>query len=225
MMPTPIRLPSSCSLVSLWIKVLLGLSGMRAENFHAAGLLRCASRDCLLTGGKMEGSFIIMSFRVDHIFISREHNYFGHYGKPAGETPIEELQEAEFVEGKGIQGDRFFGYKEDYKGQVTLFSSEVYEDVCRQFPEAGQLRGPEVFRRNVVVSGVDLNSLIGKEFEIQGVLFLGMSECTPCEWMDQAFCPGTESALKGRGGLRAKILRSGKIRVESPPAASEDAAE
>lgn len=173
----------------------------------------------------MEGSFSIMSFRVDHIFISPEHNYFGHYGQPAGVAPMVELQEAEFVEGKGIRGDRFFGYKEDYKGQVTLFAAEVYEDVCRKFPEAGKSHGPEVFRRNVIVSGVDLNSLIGKEFEIQGVLFLGMSECSPCEWMDQAFGPGTESALKGRGGLRAKILRGGKICVADPETKSADQAE
>lgn len=154
-----------------------------------------------------------MSFRVAHIFISREHNFFGHYGKAPGNEPVVAVQEAELVEGQGIKGDRFFDYKQDYKGQVTFFSSEVYDDLCRMFPEAGETSGPGVFRRNVIVSGVDLNTLIGKEFEIQGVRFLGMSECSPCEWMNQAFCPGAEAALKGRGGLRAKILRGGTIHV------------
>jgi MOSC domain-containing protein YiiM len=74
---------------------------------------------------------------------------------------------------------------------------------------------PSVFRRNIITSGVDLNSLIGQEFEIQGVRFRGMAECSPCEWQDQAFAPGTEEALQGRGGLRAKILTDGVLRVSA----------
>jgi MOSC domain-containing protein YiiM len=72
-----------------------------------------------------------------------------------------------------------------------------------------------VFRRNVVVEGLDLNSLIGAEFEVQGVRFLGTQEAAPCEWMDLAFCPGACDALKGRGGLRARILSDGVLRVDS----------
>lgn len=160
-----------------------------------------------------------MDFRVTHIFISRGHNYFGHYGKEPGSEPAEEVKEAVLVAGRGILGDRFFDYKENYKGQVTFFSSEVYADLCLHFPEAAKTKGPESFRRNIVVAGVDLNDLIGQEFEIQGVRFLGVCECSPCEWMDQAFCPGTEEFLKGRGGLRAKILNDGVIRVTHDSAA------
>lgn len=152
-----------------------------------------------------------MTLRLAHIFISRGHNYFGHYGKSPGTEPIVEVGEAELVEGSGIKGDRFFDFKENYKGQVTFFSSEVYEDLCRLFPEMSEKRSPGVFRRNLIVSGVDLNELIGVEFEFQGLRFLGVCECSPCEWMDQAFSPGAEAALKGRGGLRAKILRGGVL--------------
>ena len=152
-----------------------------------------------------------MNCRLVHIFISREHNFFGEYGKSAGIEPIVEVEEVELVEGKGIKGDRFFDFKENYKGQVTFFSSEVYDDLCRLFPEAAKRHGPGAFRRNLIVRGVDLNSLIGKEFEIQGVRFLGMSECSPCEWMNKAFAPGAKAALKGRGGLRAKILSGGML--------------
>ena len=77
------------------------------------------------------------------------------------------------------------------------------------------LPAPSVYRRNVITRGVDLNTLIGVEFEIQGVRFLGNSECSPCYWMDQAFGPGAEAALKGRGGLRAKILTDGVLRVDA----------
>jgi MOSC domain-containing protein YiiM len=69
-----------------------------------------------------------------------------------------------------------------------------------------------VYRRNLVVREVDLNALIGREFEVQGVRFLGMAEAKPCYWMDEAFAPGAEEALKGQGGLRAKVLTSGTLR-------------
>jgi len=66
-------------------------------------------------------------------------------------------------------------------------------------------------RRNVTTRGVDLNELIGQDIELQGVRFLGMEECRPCYWMDRAFAPGSHEFLKGRGGLRAKILTDGKL--------------
>jgi MOSC domain-containing protein YiiM len=59
--------------------------------------------------------------------------------------------------------------------------------------------------------GVDLNELIGEQFEIDGVKFLGVAECSPCRWMDKAFCPGAEKFLRGNGGLRAKILTNGVV--------------
>jgi MOSC domain-containing protein YiiM len=147
---------------------------------------------------------------IEHIYISRAHNYFGHHGQPAGDAPVEEVTEASLVAGQGIESDRFFGFKTDYKGQITFFSREVYDALCAQFQVWD--RPPSVFRRNVIISGADLNALIGKEFEIQGIRFLGAAECSPCYWMDKAFHPGTEDALKGRGGLRARILSSGVLR-------------
>ena len=147
---------------------------------------------------------------VEHLYISPEHNYFGHHGQPAGQSPVIELDEASLVAGKGIEGDRFFGWKEDYKGQITFFSHEVYKDLCASLNVTDT--PPSVFRRNVIVSGIDLNSLIGQEFILQGIRFRGICECSPCHWMDQAFHPGAESALKGRGGLRARILTSGILR-------------
>lgn len=153
----------------------------------------------------------IMSIQVEHIFISPDHNYYGHHEQPPGETPVTSLQAVECVAGSGLVGDRFFDYKSDYRGQVTFFSAEVHSDLCARFKVSN--RGPEVFRRNIIVSGVDLNTLIGRDFTLQGVRFLGMCECTPCHWMEQAFCPGAEEAMRGRGGLRAKILSSGMLRV------------
>lgn len=146
-----------------------------------------------------------------HLFISPEHNFFGHHGQPAGEHPIIEVAELHCVAARGVKGDRFFDFKPDYKGQITFFAEEVYDELCAAL--AVRDKSPAVFRRNVITRGVDLNSLIDREFEIQGVRFFGTGECSPCYWQDGAFAPGAEAALKGRGGLRAKILTDGVLRV------------
>src|SRR5205085_9157374 len=66
---------------------------------------------------------------------------------------------------------------------------------------------------NGIVSGVELNDLIGAEFSIQGVRLRGTAHCKPCYWLDQAVAPGTEKFLQGNGGLRAQILSDGVIVV------------
>lgn len=146
---------------------------------------------------------------ISHIFISPGHNYFGHHAQPAGEHPIFEVDRIECVAGQGIRGDRFFGFKPDYKGQITFFSLEVFESLRRDLnlPHVQ----PAATRRNVMVRGVDLNTLIGEEFEIQGLRFAGTTECSPCYWMNSALGPGAEEWLKGRGGLRARILTDGLL--------------
>jgi len=121
-----------------------------------------------------------------------------------------ETSEIECVAGHGIRGDRYFDFRDDYKGQITFFSLEVFDELCR----AMQIHdcSPALARRNVITRSVDLNELIGQEFEVQGVRFLGTEECRPCYWMDSVFAPGAQQFLKGRGGLRARILTDGLLR-------------
>ena len=73
-----------------------------------------------------------------------------------------------------------------------------------------------VFRRNVIVEGIGLKEWLGRRFTFQGVEFEGCQECKPCHWMDRAVADGTEDFLKGqfRGGLRARIITSGVLRVD-----------
>jgi len=149
--------------------------------------------------------------KIHHLYISSGHNYFGHYGKPAGKNVMVECEQIECIAGKGVIGDRFFDYKQDYKGQITFFSLEVYQSLLKKLGVEGVC--PSAVRRNVVVSGVDLNSLIGQEFELQGVQFSGSAECSPCFWMDEAIAPGAEDFLQGQGGLRARILTDGVLKL------------
>lgn len=148
---------------------------------------------------------------IRQIFISPGHNYFGHHGRPADEHPLNEVSTIECIAGRGIRDDRFYDHDKNYKGQVTFFSAEVFADLVRHFGITTKSAG--VLRRNIIVSGINLHELIGREFVIQGVRFRGTSYCKPCYWLDQAFAPGTEEFLKENGGLRAQILSDGEISV------------
>ncbi len=145
------------------------------------------------------------------IYLSLGHNFFGRHNKAALEHQIVSVSEVDCVAGSGLVGDRFFDYKPGYKGQVTFFSSEVFDSLCEGLGVCE--RDPALLRRNVLTRGVDLNALIGKNFSIQGVVFEGTEECRPCYWMDTALAPGAEAALRGQGGLRARILEGGTLRV------------
>ena len=151
--------------------------------------------------------------RVEQLFLSPGHNFFGHHGQPAGEHPIMAVGEVECVAGRGLRGDRYFDYKQDYKGQITFFAMEVIEALRVELkrPDAQ----PQATRRNAFVRGADLPSLIDKEFEVQGVRFVGVEESRPCDWMNSALGPGAKEWLHGRGGLRCRILTDGMLRRDS----------
>lgn len=151
---------------------------------------------------------------IEALYISPGHNYFGRHGQAPGEHPVVAVPAVECVAGRGLVGDRFLDYKDDYAGQITFFAGEVYDEIRRTLNQPD--RSAAVFRRNVLTRGADLNALIGQEFEVQGVRFAGVRECSPCYWMDQAFAPGAEAWLKGRGGLRARILSSGRLKADTP---------
>lgn len=151
---------------------------------------------------------------IRHLYISPGHNYRGHHGQEPGTYPILEVDSIECVAGKGLVGDRYFAEKEDFKGQITFFAIEVHRQLCTKFGHPDT--PPSVYRRNVITENLDLNALIGREFNLQGIHFLGTEECRPCYWMDRAVSSGAEDAMKGQGGLRAKILATGILHRNGP---------
>jgi MOSC domain-containing protein YiiM len=154
---------------------------------------------------------VLTALVLHRIFISGGHSYFGRHGLGAADFPIREVSEVECVAGRGLRGDRFFDYKANYAGQVTLFSLEVFDQLRAElnFPHAS----PAALRRNLLVSGTDLAALAGQSFELQGVQLEGCGEAKPCYWMNEAIGPGVEAWLKGRGGLRCRILSDGWLRT------------
>ncbi|MCS1410647.1 MAG: hypothetical protein M2R45_03842 [Verrucomicrobia subdivision 3 bacterium] len=143
------------------------------------------------------------------LFVAAGHQFVGRHGKEPLTYVMEARETIECVAGKGIMGDRFFDYKPNYKGQLTFFSEEVYLKLKRQL--SVEMKSSAVFRRNVLVSGIDLNPLIGKRFGLGEVEFEGVEEASPCYWMDRAFGEGAAAALRGQGGLRVRILSDGKL--------------
>lgn len=152
---------------------------------------------------------------LEAIWISPGNDFRGHHGGPRGDHGITALNEVECVAGMGLKGDRYFGYKEDFKGQVTFFDAAAVDAIRGQFnrPDLSS----SVFRRNLIVRGVRLEDWVGKRFRFQGIEFEGSEECKPCYWMDEAVAPGVEEFMTSRfrGGLRAKILTDGWLRVST----------
>lgn len=158
----------------------------------------------------MDGDGSMMPVEICHLYISPGHNFVGHHGREPSDHPALEVGSIECVAARGIRADRYFDFKDDYKGQITFFSLDVFDELCGELRVQGI--APGAVRRNVVTRDVDLNELIDQDFEIQGVRFHGTEESRPCYWMDRAIAPGTQQFLKGRGGLRARILSDGVLR-------------
>jgi MOSC domain-containing protein YiiM len=151
---------------------------------------------------------------IHHIFISPGHNYFGRPKDGPGSHATVDVAEVEAVAGQGLAGDRYFGVAAHYDAQVTFVAWEVFQALQVEFGRDNW--SPILMRRNIVIEGVPLNQLIGQPFTLDfgdhQVEFLGAKHCAPCAWMDAMLVPGAQKFLRGRGGLRARIISSGRIR-------------
>lgn len=151
-----------------------------------------------------------VKIRIHDIWISPGHDFKGRHRLGRLQHGISRVAEVACDAGLGLVGDRYHGERPGSKTQVTFLSHEVVDDMRR----ALGIDNPDysALRRNILVSGVDLNALVGKTFSIGGAVFEGVEECSPCYWMDKAVAPGAHAFLKGRGGLRCRILASGILR-------------
>jgi MOSC domain-containing protein YiiM len=150
---------------------------------------------------------------IHHIFISPGHNYFGRPKHGPGDHATLDVAQVEAVAGQGLVGDRYFGVPAHYDAQITLVAWEVFRALQAEFGRTDW--SPILMRRNVVIEGVPLNQLIGQPFTLDfgdhTVELLGAKHCAPCAWMDAMLAPGAQKFLRGRGGLRARIVQGGVI--------------
>jgi len=131
-----------------------------------------------------------------------------------------EVVEARLVNNKGIVGDRFFGVEKfkmpngnlKFFGKsrnVSLISLDVLNNINIKF----KLSGGDI-RRNLVVSGINLESLVDKNFKIGNVEFLGVDVCKGCKHIEEINnIKGLAKELFFKGGIRAKVLNDGVIKI------------
>jgi len=131
---------------------------------------------------------------------------------------MQPLADVEATAGIGLNGDRyaagtgFYSDRPTDSGarEVTLFEAEVLDALRSE--HAIEL-SPSEHRRNLTVRGVQLNTLIGQRFTVGEVMLEGVKDCPPCDHLQELVGKPVLQPLLERGGLRARILQSGTIRV------------
>jgi MOSC domain-containing protein YiiM len=138
---------------------------------------------------------------VVHIFVASKRG-----------APMSAQQSVEALTEVGLTGDRYSEEKNrrspDY--QVTLIELENIE----AFTQASGLPlTPDMPRRNIVTSGIRLNELCGKRFRVGRARFEGLELCEPCSLFAKRTHREVSQFFVGKGGLRARIVSGGEIRV------------
>ncbi len=133
---------------------------------------------------------------------------------PGNRQPIEPRDEVTVAVGTGVEGDYHSKKKPGGDRQVTLIQAEHFAVIAANTGRDSVC--PELFRRNIVVRGVDLPALIGRRFRIGEALLEGTGPCTPCSRMDENLGAGGRLAMSGLGGLTAIVIEPGHIRRGDP---------
>lgn len=135
---------------------------------------------------------------------------------PNATDTLKDLEQVRAVEGKGLEGDRYYNRtgtysdKHDESREATFIESEALEALAGDYHV--ELKGAES-RRNISTRGVALNHLVGKEFKVGEATFRGIRLCEPCTHLEEVSGKKVLKGLIHRGGLRAQIVKSGLIHV------------
>lgn len=128
--------------------------------------------------------------------------------RPAHREPMAALAEGQARAGEGLDGDR---YTKDGKRQVTLIQAE-------HLPVIGRLAGweedlePALLRRNLVIGGISLLALKEGRFRVGEAVLEGTGPCHPCARMEEVLGEGGYNAVRGHGGITARVVVAGRIR-------------
>jgi hypothetical protein len=146
--------------------------------------------------------------RIVELLVSPQRRLDGRPGPLSEPLPDETVARIEIRAGLGVVGDRYFNRRAHREASVTIMAAEALE------PWGGGLAGA---RRNVLLSGVDVDSATGRTLHLdsgEGVVVLRLhSRAHPCAWLDQTVGPGAWAGLRGRGGMRCEPLSDGVLRV------------
>ena len=148
----------------------------------------------------------------------------------AASEPMQSLQTATAFAGTGLAGDRyrngvgFYSQVPTDPGarELTLIAEEALGEVTA---ETGIEIPLHEHRRNITTRGIDVDALLGQHFRIGEVICEGVRACPPCNHLDELTGKPLLKPLAHRGGLRARIVRGGELRVGDriEPIPTEDA--
>ena len=130
--------------------------------------------------------------------------------RPSRDVPMQVLTRVEALIDRGLKDDRT-GDKSraGNKRQVTLIQAEHLEVIARLLRQGAI--DPALLRRNIVVAGINLLALKGQRFRIGEALLEMSGECHPCSKMELQLGDGGYNAMRGHGGITARVVEGGGI--------------
>jgi len=131
--------------------------------------------------------------------------------RPERRADLRVVDEVQAEAGRGLHGDRAMSYTANGKRQVTLIQAEHLPVIAALLGRAEL--GPALLRRNLVIAGLNLLALSGQQFTLGEGLFEMTGPCHPCSRMEKVLGPGGYNAMRGHGGITARILRSGRLKL------------
>ncbi|MEX1666885.1 MOSC domain-containing protein [Zhongshania arctica] len=130
--------------------------------------------------------------------------------RPARKEPMVAVSQTLAIADRGLRGDRRLEGSKGSARQVSIISVEFIRAIAEN---VGVEHIPvDILRRNLLVSGINLNALRHQYFKIGDAVFQATAQCHPCSRMEAALGKGGLVAMLGYGGLCAKILESGEIK-------------
>lgn len=130
--------------------------------------------------------------------------------RPAREEPVVALEQVQVRRGTGLEGDRFSGRLES-KRQVTLIQHEHLPAIASLVHR--EAISPAQLRRNLVISGINLLALKGRAFRVGTAVLEFSGPCEPCSKMERELGPGGYNAMRGHGGITARVVKEGLVRI------------
>ena len=123
-----------------------------------------------------------------------------------------QILESVFVKKEsGLEGDHFKGISSG-KRQVTIIQMEHLQTVAKIL--GAKNIAPELTRRNIVVSGINLLSLKDQKFRLGEVILETTGICAPCNLMETNLGKGGYNAMRGHGGITARVIQEGKLKID-----------
>jgi len=130
--------------------------------------------------------------------------------RPARAADLQSVVKVEAVASQGLEGDHYSS--KGGKRQVTLIQQEHITAVASMVG-ANEIH-PGLLRRNIVIKGLNLLALKDKKFQLGEAVLEYTGLCHPCSRMEENLGEGGYNAMRGHGGITARILEGGLISID-----------